>query len=194
MLKTVLQKGYAVRELSAPATEWCQKVNSDYVLSHAHWLGVTSQSDVADTQQALQGEGMIDWLVVDHYALDAKWEQAMQAMSRNLMVIDDLADRQHYCDLLLDQNLGRTEQDYASLMSKQAKLLIGPSFALLRHEFATARYDSLVRRQQPALTHLLVSMGGIDKDNLTGRVLDALAQSGMQPGFKITVVMGEHAP
>ena len=45
-----------------------------------------------------------DWLVVDHYALDYQWEEYLSDTYRNLMVIDDLADRRHNCDLLLDQN------------------------------------------------------------------------------------------
>ncbi|MGN6621342.1 MAG: UDP-2,4-diacetamido-2,4,6-trideoxy-beta-L-altropyranose hydrolase, partial [Sphingomonas sp.] len=110
------------------------------------------------------------------------------------MVMDDLADRKHECDLLLDPSLGRTEDDYADLLPEEAVTLLGPQFALLRPEFAQLRAESLARRAAPQLRHLLITMGGVDKDNATGRVLDALDACALPNDARITVVMGPHAP
>jgi len=110
------------------------------------------------------------------------------------MVIDDLADRPHDCDLLLDQSLGREAADYAGLLPPAATPLIGPGYALLRPEFARLRAASLARRERPVLRKLLVTMGGVDKDNATGRVLDALASCTLPDAVEITVVMGPQAP
>src|SRR3569832_1188104 len=82
------------------------KIPSTTAPSHATWLGTDWANDAQDTSHAL-GDAMMDWLIVDHYALDSRWEQAMRPSCRRLMVIDDLADRPHDCDLLLDQNGGR---------------------------------------------------------------------------------------
>jgi UDP-2,4-diacetamido-2,4,6-trideoxy-beta-L-altropyranose hydrolase len=110
------------------------------------------------------------------------------------MAVDDLADRQHDCELLLDQNLGRQAKDYAGLLSCQTQTLIGPAYALLRPEFAQWRDYSLQRRAQPQLKNLLITMGGVDSENATGQVLDALCQCDLPADLRITVVMGPTAP
>jgi UDP-2,4-diacetamido-2,4,6-trideoxy-beta-L-altropyranose hydrolase len=161
--------------------------------AHATWLGTDWPTDAQQTAEALGGEG-VDWLVVDHYALDHRWEQALRPHCLNLMVIDDLADRPHDCDVLLDQNLGRSAQDYDGLLKPQTTTYIGPQYALLRPEFAQLRSQSLARRVQPQLKHLLITMGGVDKDNATGQVLQALTACHMPADLRISVVMGPHAP
>jgi UDP-2,4-diacetamido-2,4,6-trideoxy-beta-L-altropyranose hydrolase len=160
---------------------------------HAAWLGTDWQTDAQQTREALGGES-VDWLVVDHYALDRRWEQALRPHCQNLMVIDDLADRRHDCDVLLDQNLGRSAQDYGGLLKLHTTTFIGPQYALLRPEFAQLRSQSLTRRDQPKLKHLLITMGGVDKDNATGQVLKALTACHLPTDLRITVVMGLHAP
>jgi UDP-2,4-diacetamido-2,4,6-trideoxy-beta-L-altropyranose hydrolase len=161
--------------------------------THAHWLGTDWQTDAQQTREVLGGK-TVDWLVVDHYALDRRWEQILRPFCQNLMVIDDLADRAHDCDLLLDQNLGRMAQDYGRLLSPKTTAFIGPRYALLRPEFAQMRSQSLSRRTQPRLQHLLITMGGVDKDNATGQVLQSLADCRLPADLRITVVMGPHAP
>jgi UDP-2,4-diacetamido-2,4,6-trideoxy-beta-L-altropyranose hydrolase len=161
--------------------------------SHAKWLGTQWTIDAEQTKEAL-GDQVVDWLVVDHYALDRLWEQTLRPFCQNLMAIDDLADRAHDCDLLLDQNLGRMPQDYGGLLSPKTAAFIGPRYALLRPEFAQLRSQSLSRRTQPRLQHLLITMGGVDKDNATGQVLQALADCRLPADLRITVVMGPHAP
>ena len=83
---------------------------------------------------------------MDHYALETRWERELRSCCRKLMVIDDLADREHHCDLLLDQNLGRTPGDYARLAPEACEILAGPHYALLRPEFIALRPYSLARR------------------------------------------------
>lgn len=166
--------------------------------AHGHWLGTDWATDAQDTQQALRartGDQPVDWLVVDHYALDARWEEALRPQAHRIMVIDDLADRPHACDLLLDQNLGRTEADYGGLLKGNTTTLVGPQYALLRPEFAALRAQSLARRQtNPQLRRLLITMGGVDKDNATGQVLATLQSCSLPANLRVTVVMGPHAP
>lgn len=162
-------------------------------LNHAAWLGTCWQEDAAQTLEALK-QFTVDWLIVDHYALDNHWEKILRSACRKLMVIDDLADRQHDCDLLLDQNLGRSAGDYAGLVPRDSTVLVGPSYALLRPEFAALREYSLNRRVSPQLKRLLISMGGIDKDDATSRVLEALNNCSLPDDCHICVVMGNNAP
>jgi UDP-2,4-diacetamido-2,4,6-trideoxy-beta-L-altropyranose hydrolase len=161
--------------------------------SHAKWLGSDWASDAVQTKHAL-GDQVVDWLVVDHYAIDLRWEQALRPHTRRIMAIDDLADRPHDCDLLLDQNLGRQAEDYGVLLSRHTQILIGPAYALLRPEFAQWRGYSLKRRTQPQLKNLLITMGGVDQANATGQVLDALNCCELTADLRITVVMGPTAP
>jgi UDP-2,4-diacetamido-2,4,6-trideoxy-beta-L-altropyranose hydrolase len=162
--------------------------------AHAAWLGCEWNTDAQQTG-AILADLQPDWLVVDHYALDQRWEDALAAHYRQLLVIDDLADRPHRCDLLLDQNLGRQPQDYAGLVPTHCQVLTGPHYALLRPEFAALRPYSLQRRQaEPALRQLLITMGGVDQPNATGQVLQALKACALPADCRITVVMGLKAP
>lgn len=195
LLALVAQRGhqpFALRQLKEGG-----QPNSNGT-AHAHWLGTDWATDAHETQQALStqlGRKPVDWLVVDHYVLDARWEEALGSHAKRIMVIDDLADRAHACDLLLDQNLGRSTQDYAGLLKGNPTTLIGPKYALLRPEFAALRAQSLARRQRSLqLGRLLITMGGVDKDNATGQVLVALQSSNLPSDLRMTVVMGPHAP
>ena len=79
-----------------------------------------------------------DWVVLDHYGLAASWESVLRRSGHRLLVIDDLDDRPHDCDLLLDQAFGRLADHYAGRVPADCSLLLGPSFALLRPAFARA--------------------------------------------------------
>ena len=160
---------------------------------HWEWLGVDQGADAGQCISSLLGR-RTDVLVVDHYSLDARWECMLRPHVGHIFVIDDLADRAHDCDTLLDQNLGRSANDYAGRVPQNCRLLIGPSFALLRPEFARLREASLERRSAAGLNRVMVSMGGVDQPNASGRVLDALAHSPVAAGLEVLVVMGAGAP
>ena len=189
LLDLIRQRGHEALGLRLPEAQF----NAPADPTHAQWLGTGWASDAEQTRQAL-GDHAVDWLVADHYALDRRWEQSMRPHAKNIMVIDDLADRPHDCDLLLDQNLGRAAADYSGLLNPGTQTLIGPQYALLRPEFAQWRDYSLKRRVNPQLKNLLITMGGVDKDNATGQVLQALRTCPLPLDCRITVVMGATAP
>lgn len=198
LIEHIRRKGFQVHVL--PHSESTSDVSGDVnlpaarpLLAHAAWLGSTQAED-ANQCAALFGGHTFDWLIVDHYALDARWETALKAHYRKLMVIDDLADRSHQCDLLLDQTFGCNANDYAPLVPRSCTLLCGSQYSLLRPEFAALRVYSLERRKNLQFEHLLVTMGGVDKDNATGQVLQALKSSELPANCRITVVMGTKAP
>lgn len=156
-----------------------------------HWLVALSDDQAC---LALLAEAEPEWLIVDHYGLDVRFEQAARCAARKIMVIDDLADRVHDCDLLLDQNLGRNAEHYRGLTPGHCQLLIGPSYALLRPDFAELRNISLQRRTAGVVRHILISMGGFDGDNVTGAVLSALQSCSLPAGLRLSVVMGRDSP
>lgn len=158
--------------------------------AHATWAGVPWHRDAAETRSAI---GTPDWLIVDHYAFDARWHNAVQPAGARVMVLDDLADRPHACDLLLDQNLGRVGEDYDNLLPERAERLIGPHYALLRSEFTMARSAALERRGGP-LRNLLITLGGVDAINASGLCLAALATIPLPEMLKVKVALGPSAP
>ena len=188
----ISSKGYGLRLLPACIDNELNMKNSSSD-NYALWLGVPWQEDARQTLEALT-PWVPDWLVVDHYALDAKWEQALAKAVGSIMVIDDLANRPHECALLLDQNLGRVESNYDGLLPVDCQRLIGPGYALLRPEFAELRERSLNRRQLRELKRILIFLGGVDRTNVTGGVLDALAESPLPASTELDIVMGAAAP
>src|SRR5690606_6293543 len=170
LIGNIRSKGYDVNVLPAPVESSAHVINSSVSQpAHAHWLGTTQELD-ADDCALILADLQPEWLVVDHYALDARWELALKPHYRKLMVIDDLADRVHACDLLLDQTFGRQRGDYRGKVSADCQLLCGSQYALLRPEFADLRPYSLLRRAGPRLRQVLITMGGVDKDNSTCQV------------------------
>ncbi len=157
------------------------------------WLGADVETDASQTIAAIAGVPL-DWLIVDHYAVDGVWHRTVRQHAKRLMVIDDLANRALNCDLVLDQTFGRDEADYASLVPQGCAILAGSSYALLRPEFAALRQRSLERRKGGGVRQILVSMGGSDLANDTGRVLEALANVAAIQDIRIDVVLGATAP
>lgn len=198
LIDQIRNKGYRVYALPVLSPVGASSlaintVSDEQSLAHSHWLGATPVEDAAGCS-AILADVKPDWLIVDHYALDARWELALKLHYRKLMVIDDLADRPHLCDLLLDQTFGRDDEDYRAWVPASSRLLCGSRYALLRPEFAALREYSLRRRANPQLRQLLITMGGVDKDNATGQVLEALRGCALPAQWQIIVVMGTTAP
>jgi UDP-2,4-diacetamido-2,4,6-trideoxy-beta-L-altropyranose hydrolase len=160
---------------------------ADVAPAHANWLGASQAEDAFQTANLLSGDKP-DWLVVDHYAIDARWEAAMRPSAKRIFVIDDLADRPHDCDLLLDQNyyidaLNR----YSGLIPTECRQMLGPRYALLRPEFSEHRDAKFERDGKVA--RILVFFGGADTNNYTKLALDALDAIG-RSDLSIDVVVG----
>lgn len=184
----ISSRGFPVRHLRA-ADQPQTRPRSRSVDS---WLGVSPEVDAAETLACLD-DLRVDILVVDHYAISAAWERMLRPRCRTIFVVDDLADRPHECDLLLDMNFGRTQMDYEGLVPADCRVLAGTEFVLLRPEFAAYRAQSLAR-PRPSLREVLISMGGMDKDNVTLDVLNVLDRCALPQDCRITVVMGARAP
>ncbi|MBV2181849.1 MAG: UDP-2,4-diacetamido-2,4,6-trideoxy-beta-L-altropyranose hydrolase [Castellaniella sp.] len=159
---------------------------------HAAWLGADWQTDAEQSLHALRGMAC-DWLIVDHYALDKDWELALKPCSRRLMVIDDLADRVHVCDLLLDQNWhgSQTPCRYDAVLAPTVIRLLGPEYALLKSEYGQLR--SLMPPRDGQVQRVLIFMGGSDPHNQTAKVLRALMVEELS-GLTVDVVVGANHP
>ncbi len=186
----ISSRGHELRLLPVDAD---REGAADDAAAETSWLGARWPDDAAQTHAALSSE-RFDLLVADHYALDARWEQQLVETIDRIMVIDDLADRQHVCGLLLDQNLGRHPVDYDRLVPDGCTRLIGPDYALLRPEFAALRQQSLSRRKRATVKRVLVSLGGSDPANVTGEVLASLTAESLPTECELDIVLGASAP
>ena len=167
-----------------PASVQAPEMNSE---EYATWLGVTQAEDAEQTIEALHGDRP-DWLVVDHYGLDADWEQRLRPYTAKLMVIDDLANSRHDCDLLLNQNYSDGgENRYRELVSENCRLLLGPRYALLRPEYAAYRRTLL--QKDGVVRRVLVFFGGSDPHNMTRLALEGLSAPEFQH-LEVDVVVG----
>jgi UDP-2,4-diacetamido-2,4,6-trideoxy-beta-L-altropyranose hydrolase len=169
--------------LTLPVTQGF--LSNDFYLN---WLGATQEDDAKQTIEVLSKN--IDLLIVDSYGLGELWHQQLRKFTQKIMVIDDLANRQFDCDILLNQNLGSKKEEYVDKVSESCQLLLGCDYALLRSEFVEFRGEVLAKRQQTkVIKHILISMGGSDSKNLTYEVLQQLDNN-----FNIIVVLGSVSP
>ena len=148
-------------------------------------------ADAEATCRALGNE--VDWVVVDSYGLSATWERRAREFSVGVAIIDDLANRTHDCDLLLDQNRSPEDAEaYAGLVPGGCEVLTGPRWALLRPEFATAKPRARVR--DSGISRILVFLGGADASDRTSVVLRALEPIVAGGGVGVDVVLGPANP
>jgi UDP-2,4-diacetamido-2,4,6-trideoxy-beta-L-altropyranose hydrolase len=153
-------------------------------------LAVNWGVDAQETIAAL-GPDRPDWLIVDHYALEARWHKKLRPYCRKIMVIDDLADRKHDCDLFLDQNLtAGMATRYDHLLPASCPRLLGPKFALLQLSYAELHPQSPPRLGP--VRRLLVSFGGRDPHSLTESALTAVLDLG-RPDLLVDLVADEES-
>jgi len=172
---------FLCRPLAGDAREWLRSHGFD-VLTFAEVVPVVDShdgvldgsADAAATRAVLEELGAVDWLVVDSYELDIKWETAQRDLVGKILVIDDLHSRPHDCDILLDQNPQERQDQYLGLVSPKCTLLLGPRYAMLRPAFRDMRN---MRSAATGDARLLVFAGGGDQRNLTSKILRALLQS-----------------
>lgn len=190
LIDLISERGFTAHCL--PSAEASRGLRQDpRSLAHAEWLGADWRTDAAQTRKAM-GDVTVDWLVIDHYAIDESWERKLRPACRRLMVIDDLADRNHDCDLLLDQNLVASWQDrYRNKVPDNCAFLLGPEYALLQSIYAEL-HDRISPREG-RIRRILVYFGGADTDNLTGMVISAFGVINTE-GVFMDVVMNPASP
>lgn len=153
----------------------------------------TSDGDAEQTKKVLRNNKLQpDWLIVDNYRLDIQWESTLRPLVKGIMVIDDLANREHDCDILLDQNYYRNmEIRYQGLTPADCRQLLGPRYALLRQEFKVARQTLRVR--DGSVKRILIFYGGSDPTNETVKALEAIMLIN-RPDIAVDVVVGAANP
>jgi UDP-2,4-diacetamido-2,4,6-trideoxy-beta-L-altropyranose hydrolase len=166
-----------VRELLVEAENW------DTAL-------VSPEAQRQDSAEAMAGAGPVDWIILDHYRLDAAWLDASGPARK--LAVDDLANRPLSCDMLVDQTFGRRSSDYSALVPADCEVLAGARYAMLRPEFAAARPEALARRRRGGgVERLLISLGSTDIGGITINALESVLAAEVR--CAIDVVLGTGA-
>lgn len=151
-----------------------------HLIEYVEKRGYTNLTELEET----------DLLLYDHYQIDLHEEKNSRKYTKKIMVVDDLANRMHDCDILLDQNLVRNyETRYDSLLPATCKTFLGPKYLVLRDEFITSREHRITHLEK--VEKILIFMGGTDSTNETLKVLEALKNATFK---KIHVVCGNGNP
>ena len=159
---------------------------------YSKWLTVPQEQDAVETVDVIKKIGPVHRVVVDSYAIDETWEKMIRPYADEVFVIDDLANRHHDCDVLLDQNFYlNKEERYAGLVPDNCRLLLGPKYALFRDEFYKAKQKMKLREGQ--LHNILVFYGGVDATDETSKAIKALTRlksNGELADVQITIMVG----
>lgn len=135
-----------------------------YARYEVSFLGIDQGSTIEEDALATIGllPPALEWLVVDHYGLDSRWEALMRPHVNCLLAIDDLANRTHDCNILVDPGYGRSEQDYAGLLPDRTQLLLGTRFAIMKDSFSE-RHNTAPRWPDVRRAHVYFG-GGCSPD------------------------------
>jgi len=178
--KDLADNGFEVVLLPKPQDRIVEKLN------YVDWLGVSQKIDANETILAINSK-KIDLLIVDHYALDKEWEDMVSPYVHKLMVIDDLANRNHSCDIILDQNFSNDAQDkYKPLINNKCKTFFGPEYALLNSAYVN--YKASIKYTK-SYDRIFIFMGGSDSENITNKLLNILKKDEFLH-IEIDIVLG----
>jgi UDP-2,4-diacetamido-2,4,6-trideoxy-beta-L-altropyranose hydrolase len=166
LIATIEQAGYEAHRLPAPSAG---SVTAD----QRTWLGVPSETDARQSLAALAAHEP-DWLVVDHYCIDASWQQQVRGVRSKVLVIDDLANRQHAADIVLDQSLPGSHDRYAMRVAADCRRLLGPRYALLQPLYAQLR--RVLPERDGTIRRVLLFFGAHDPSRSALRVLRVLCE------------------
>lgn len=181
LIELVKSKGFTVFTLP-------KALLNDELKGYAKWLTVTQMQDAEETNAVISKLPAIDLLVVDSYAIDYEWESMLHPYVKQIMVIDDLANRKHDCDILLDQNYSyNMHHKYDGLVPKTCQKYIGPQYLLLREEFYKVKKH--LKKRDGSINNILVFFGGSDLTNETKKAMEAIKLLN-KPEIKVNVVVG----
>lgn len=155
--------------------------------THIEALATSWEDDAYQTIQILNAVKEVDWLIVDHYSLDIKWELNVRPYTKKIMVIDDLANRKHNCDMLLDQTYGRDSSHYQNLVPIDCIILNGTKYVLIKSDFIKNRIEIEYKNIEEHKVH--VFFGGADYNNYTIRYSKLLLDNFQD--LKLLIIVGK---
>lgn len=187
MAEALVARTHEIAKIASPAVE--ESIYDGW--PYGDWLGTTQLADASATFKALCDREW-DGLVVDHYALDASWERRLRDVAPRILAIDDIANRSHGSDWLLDQNYySDMDTRYKGKVSGRCEQLLGPRYALIRESFRHMRDE--VRPRVGEVKRALIFFGGVDTKNFTSLAVRAFAEVAPR-NIHLDVVIGAQHP
>ena len=142
-------------------------LNSD---SEKLWPRLLQKIDAKETKKFLSKK-KIEWLIVDHYGLNYRWEKDLNNSVKNIMVIDDHLNREHFCNLFLNQNFTKSSTSFSNkYLPKKCKLLLGPKYSLLDKNYSDLRKKIKIKNNKK-IKNILVTFGGTNMKNLISKII-----------------------
>lgn len=186
-------EGNSISYIQDQGISVCSLPSIDADESDVHWTKEHWRLDAGETVAVIKGlDDEVDLLIVDHYGMDSRWESTLRDFTNHIMVIDDLADRPHDCNLLLDQNYySNMQKRYKGLVSDQCVQMLGPDYVLLRDEFLQAAEKP--RERTGEVKNILVFFGGTDPTEETIKALEVIVELNIQE-IEINLVVGASNP
>lgn len=139
------------------------------------WLSREQIEDAYEFCDCINGENY-DLCIIDHYSIDYIWQDYVHKTIPCLVMIDDLANRTHRCEILLDQNFFPDHLTrYDKLIDSSTCIpLLGPTYALLRKEFSLLREQRIdsVECSNNSVPTILCNFGGIGNFNILKILLE----------------------
>ncbi len=173
-LKPLVDSGLKSHLLPAPAEPY---VPENPYPPHLAWLGVPLKMEIAQMRSLLEKVGRLDWMIVDHYALEAQWQQAMRPYAERIGAIDELCDRDQAVEWLLDSTLQRPSSLWHDRVAKASTLLVGSRYALLDSAYAPLHPAARRRAKPSGIDRIVISLGGAADGALYGLLLQAVRKS-----------------
>jgi len=159
--------------------------------SYQKWLAVSWKKDLEQTQKGLR-KIKVNLMIVDHYAIDHRWERTISSIIPKLAIIDDLCNRKHYCEILIDYSPGRVSSEYKNLLEKATKSYLGCKYNLISENFLKEK-SIIKNRQKNGIKNILLTMGSFDRKKKALKSLLAIQKSNLEKdSIKVTVVMGKY--
>ena len=157
------------------------------------WLGAEERDDITECLDLMRRNEDFS-IIVDHYGVNEEWLRIAKEACRKLIVLDDLAERRMDVDIIINQNLGWTAADYVHLVQPTTKLLLGPQYAIVDQDYSTVRQKLDRSFKGEAPLRVLISLGGADIENVSGKVARVLEEMQRKHDFVVTIVVGSMNP
>jgi len=130
------------------------------------------------------------WVILDGYQYDTAYQNSIKSGGFKVLCLDDPAEYAFSADAVLNQNFHARPERYR--VGETTRLFLGPRYAMLRKEFSESR-RSFQRQTPQKVENIIVTLGGGDSENVTGRILSALRDPRMRSA-RLKVVIGSLNP
>lgn len=136
---------------------------------------------------AAEGAGLA---VLDDYRVDEAYQLVLREAGLRWLQFEGRTDRPVWADIVLNGNPAARPEDYAPVLrNKAARLLLGPSHAILRPEFS----GLAPRETRAEIRNILVAFGAGGDRGAIRFTLETLLPA-MDKAIRFTVVSGKHNP